>query len=183
VFGQIDGGFWHAAARPDANGTVTLRVPHGLQDVQMQLSTNEHGALRYRIGKDQPLKDDNRMVRLGTLNDDVHDFEIIRYKAPIVLISAVDEAGSSIDKLQIVARYAKGRPEAYISFANNSDIRFESQNNGQHRSTQMLPDEDITFTITSEGYAPVEVKRNFKEGVTEELKVTLKRSDAAAKPE
>ena len=37
VFGRIDGSFWHAMTQPDAQGKFSLKVPHGLEDVQLDI--------------------------------------------------------------------------------------------------------------------------------------------------
>ena len=37
VFGRIDGSFWHAQTRPDAQGKFSLKVPHGLEKVQLDI--------------------------------------------------------------------------------------------------------------------------------------------------
>ena len=57
VFGKIDGSFWHAQTRPDAQGKFSLKVPHGLEEVELDISTNEHASAQHRIGKDGPLVD------------------------------------------------------------------------------------------------------------------------------
>ena len=56
VFGQFDGTFWHDMAHPDAQGKFSLKVPHGLENTQLDVMTNEHASARHRIGKDAPLK-------------------------------------------------------------------------------------------------------------------------------
>lgn len=179
LFGRLDGESWFGSGRPNNEGTIEMRVPHGLQNVQINLMNNEHGATRYRLGSGKPLRDDVHAIRLETLNDDIEGFEVIRYKAPIVLVSAFDTEKQSIKKLQIKAKYATPRPDAYISFANGSDINMERQNDGKYRTSQMLPDEDTTFTISAEGYASIDEKVNLKEGESKELAVTLKKADGS----
>lgn len=139
----------------------------------MQLMTNEHGSLRYRREPGGELQDDIHMVQLGTLNDDLEGFEIIRYKAPVILVSAVDGSQQPIEKLNVVAKYTKPRPPQYIAFTNGSDIGFEQQPGGVYRSSQLLPDEELTLTISADGYEPAIEKLNLTEGATRELKVTL----------
>ena len=93
VFGQIDGVSWFGDAKADPTGKVVARVPHGLENVQLDLMTNEHGVLRWRKTKDGPLNN-NRRVMLGTLTDDVKGIEIIRYTAPILLVKVTSKDGS-----------------------------------------------------------------------------------------
>ena len=35
IFGRIDGSFWNAQTRPDAQGRFSLRVPHGLEESRL----------------------------------------------------------------------------------------------------------------------------------------------------
>src|SRR5262249_30270113 len=42
LFGRIDGDFWWAEGKQDADGKVTAQVPHGLEQTRLSLSTNEH---------------------------------------------------------------------------------------------------------------------------------------------
>src|SRR4029078_4174759 len=106
INGRMDGQFWSARARPDKDGTVLTQLPHGLQEVTASPITNEHSSLRHRKGLRKPIENHNYEIRLGTLNDDVEGFEIIRYKAPLVVVQAVDEAGQPIKGFEAVAHYA-----------------------------------------------------------------------------
>jgi beta-lactamase regulating signal transducer with metallopeptidase domain len=180
LHGQLDGESWFGQGRPNQEGTIVLKVPHGLEQAQMQLSTNEHGALRYRRAAGEPLQDNTYGISLGTLTDDIEGFEIIRYKAPVLLISAVDDAQQPIGKLKLTAKYATARPQQYISFENGSDFRFERQDDGAYRSSQMLPDEETTITVTADGFVAVEEKVNLKEGETKVLKVALPKAKGDA---
>ncbi len=180
LFGQLDGTTWFGQGRPNKEGTVAMKVPHGLQQAQVNLMTNEHGALRYRRGKDQPLQNEVRYINFGTLNDDVEGFEIVRYKAPLVLVSAVDEAKQPIKDFRVAATYPWGKQEYVIEGETRSDMSFEKQNDGRYRTSQMLPDEEVTFTVTAKGYQPVSEKINLPEGETKELVVMLKKSDGEA---
>lgn len=182
IFGKLDGKHLFGQGRPDQNGKISLMIPRGLQESQVQLMTNEHGSLRYRRSKEQPLEDYiSRVAMLGTLNDDVGDFEIVRYKAPIVLVSAVDDAQQPIPKLEVKAVYDK--PKAlgpFISLANGSDLNFAHQEDGKYRSEQMLPDEALTLTVSALGYETVSEKVKLNEGATKDLVFTLKKSQDSA---
>ncbi len=37
VFGRMDGAFWHAEARPNLMGWFSLKVPHGLEKVEIDI--------------------------------------------------------------------------------------------------------------------------------------------------
>src|SRR5262249_39711733 len=98
--GRIDGNWWNAMARPNASGRIVLHAPHGLEKAQLDLSTNEHGALRHRMSKDAPLSN-SRNVMLGTLDHDVKGIEIIRYEAPIVLVKVSTKDGGKPKEIQL----------------------------------------------------------------------------------
>ena len=54
VFGRIDGSFWYAQTRPDAQGKFSLKVPHGLGEVELK------AAVEYT----QPGPDSNKKVHV-----------------------------------------------------------------------------------------------------------------------
>ena len=99
LFGRMDGSFWNTQAHPDPQGRFSAKVPHGLEQVQLDISTNEHASTRHRIGKDGPLAE-GRTVKFGTLDHDVKDIEIVRYVAPIIVINATTKDGKQIPGLQ-----------------------------------------------------------------------------------
>lgn len=176
LFGQLDGESWFGQGRPDSEGTIEAQVPHGLQNVRIQLMTNEHGALRFRRGPGEKLESDKEDISLGTLNDDVEGFEIIKYKAPIVIVKAVDEQGTLIAKYGVTAAYSWGTQRYILEGELRSDLSFEKQNDGRYRTSQMLPDEDVKFTVTAKGYETASETVRLPEGETKELVVTLKKA-------
>jgi len=182
LFGQLDGNSWFGRGRPDVNGTIALRVPHGLQNVQLNLITNEHGALRFRRGAGKELENERSRIELGTLNDDVEGFEIIRYRAPIVLINAVDAEKKPVKDFRLTAVYAWGKQDYILEGELRSDLSFEHQNDGRYRTSQLLPDEDVKFTVTAPGYEAASETVRLGEGETKDLVVELKKS-APSKPE
>lgn len=179
IFGQFDGMSWFGQGKPDATGKIVAHVPHGLEKVQLDLMTNEHGVLRWRKKKDGPLNN-NRRVDLGTLNDDLKGFEIVHYKAPILLVNVVDREGKQIKDFKVQAVYAPGKStkEAGSFFVNGvqGDVYFEKQEDGRWRSSQMFPDEEVTITGSAEGYASKSEKVKIPEAETKELKFTLEKA-------
>lgn len=172
-FGDLDGTTWHSYVQPDKEGTVALMVPHGLQKTIVNLN----GAYRYRRGKGQPLDNHVQAIRFGTLNDDVEGIEIVRYKSPVVAISAVDEAKKPIKDLRVAATYPWGRQDYVLEGEMRSDLYFLKENDGRYRTAEMLPDEEITFTVKADGYEAVSEKINLPEGGSKDLVVTLKKSE------
>jgi len=179
VVGRIDGVFWFSEAKADPNGKVVAQVPHGLEEVSFDLMTNEHGVLRWRKAKGEPLNN-TRTVRLGTLTDDVRGIEIIRYTAPILLVKVTTKDGSKLKDTTVTAIYAPGKGKyegmAIVSSRRNSDVSFEKQEDGRFRSSQMFPDEEVTVIAYAEGYVSKPEKVKLAEGTTKEIEVVLEKA-------
>jgi hypothetical protein len=178
IFGRMENTFWNGTGRPDANGKIVALVPHGLQQVRMDLMTNEHGVLRHRLSKDVPWNN-RRQVELGTLNDDVRGIEIIRYEAPILLVKVAAKEGTPLKEVVVSARYGEGKGQypggLILKKGQRSDVSFEEQSDGRFRSSQLFPDEEVTVTAQAEGYAPSSEKLQLAEGTTKELVLTLEK--------
>jgi beta-lactamase regulating signal transducer with metallopeptidase domain len=181
VYGKLDEQHWFGQGHA-VDGHVELQVPHGIQDFQVNLSTNEHSSLRYRLKKGDPLKSERDNIKLGTLTDDVEGFEIIRYVAPVVLVKGVDEEGQPLKAYKVAAAYPWGEQRYIFEGEVRSDLSFEKQEDGRYRSEQMLPDEEVTFTAMAEGYENASEKLKVPEGEKQELTLTLKKKPAEPAP-
>jgi beta-lactamase regulating signal transducer with metallopeptidase domain/protocatechuate 3,4-dioxygenase beta subunit len=184
VFGQMDKSSWFGQGKADTNGKITAYVPHGLENVQLDLMTNEHGVLRHRMKPSDPLRN-NRRIHLGTVNDDVKGIEIIRYEAPILLVKVSARDGGKLEKLAVTANYEAGRGQfegrLIVSDGRRSDVSFEKQEDGRFRSMQLLPDEEVTVTGHAEGYVSKSEKFKLPEGVTKEIEIVLEKAPAEKK--
>jgi beta-lactamase regulating signal transducer with metallopeptidase domain len=180
VFGQIDGGYWFGQSSADASGRLVARVPHGLEKVQLNLMTNEHGALRWRRGNSGEYQNQRR-IDLGTVNEDITNIQIVRYKAPIVIVKLKAPDGVTLDKPGVTAVYTKGKRQNDGQFilanGRNSDINFEHQEDGRFRSEQMFPDDEAQFIGHADGYASKPVTFKLAEGATKEIEITLEKAD------
>ena len=83
-----------------------MKVPHGLENVELDISTNEHASTRHRIGKDGSLVA-GRRVKLGTLDHDVKGIEIVRYEVPIVVVNATTKEGQQVKGFTATVEYAR----------------------------------------------------------------------------
>jgi beta-lactamase regulating signal transducer with metallopeptidase domain/protocatechuate 3,4-dioxygenase beta subunit len=179
-------GFWFGQAKMDQDGKMTMLVPHGINEAKLSLMTNEHGVLRWRRGKDGPLHA-QREIDLGTVTDDVKDIEIIRYVAPILIMGAVEKGGSPIKNIQASIKYApdKNPNDGRGRFINGvqGDVFMEKQEDGRWRSSGLLPDEEVTVTISADGYKPYTEKVKLEEGITKEIKAELEKGAAPEKKE
>src|SRR5262249_33008718 len=151
-------------------------IPHGLENVQLNLMTNEHGALRWRKTKDAPLNN-SRRVNLGTMTDDVKGIEVVRYVAPIVIVKVSAKDGGKLKDPAVTAvcGRGKGASAGMLIAANgrNSDVNFEKQEDGRFRSSQLFPDEETTVTAYADGYASQSVQVKLPEGETKEIEIVL----------
>jgi protocatechuate 3,4-dioxygenase beta subunit len=179
VFGRIDGTFWFGQGKGDGDGRIVANIPHGLEEVQLNLMTNEHGVLRWRRGKDGTLNT-SRRVDLGTVNDDVKDLELIRYEAPIVVIKVTSKDGSKPKDVGVSGEYVEGKQpyQGRLILKNGirSDVSFEEQEDGRFRSMQMLPDEEVTLIARADGYESKPTKLKLAEGEKKDIELVLEKA-------
>ena len=57
----------------------------------------------------------------------------------------------------------------------NSDVTFEEQEDGRFRSSQLLPDEEVTVTAHAEGYAEASQKVKLVEGTSKDVEIVLEK--------
>jgi protocatechuate 3,4-dioxygenase beta subunit len=176
VFGRFDGSFWHAMTRPDAQGRFLLMVPHGLEEVEFDISTNEHASARHRIGKDAPLTE-GRRVKLGTLDHDVKGIEIVRYVAPIIVVNATTKDGQQVKGFKATVEYAESGPNSdkrvHVVGGGRKEAIQDEQYDGRYRTSQLLPDHEVDVTVSADGFATASRKLTLPEGKTEEVTFVL----------
>jgi beta-lactamase regulating signal transducer with metallopeptidase domain len=179
LFGRMDkNNSWFGQSKVDANGKMTLLAPHGLTGARMGLMTNEHGVLRHRMKKGDPLRA-GREINFGTLDDDVKGIEIIRYVAPILIVDAKDKDGKQIKDFKVKVTYPPGvnNRKPGVTFKNDvqGDVYMEKQEDGRWRTEQMLPDEEVAVTVSAKGYKPHTEKLKLAEGTTKDLAPVLEK--------
>jgi beta-lactamase regulating signal transducer with metallopeptidase domain len=176
LIGDIDGDFWSARCQPTADGTYRFLAPHGLENAQMMLVTNEHSALQFRSSKGAPLLH-SRNIQLGTLDHDVKGIEIIRYEAPIILVGAKTKDGKPLKDLKASVNYTESnspRDGKYILKSGmRSDVSLEDQGDGRYRTSQLVPDREVEVTVSVDGFAPASRKVKLPEGKNEEVTLVL----------
>ncbi|MCA9072927.1 MAG: carboxypeptidase regulatory-like domain-containing protein, partial [Planctomycetaceae bacterium] len=178
VFGRINGkSFFGRSNDPGRDGKLEARVPHGLENVQISLMTNEHGVLRWRLAPNEPLQNGSR-IKLDRLEEDLTTLQIVRYVAPILLVKAVDEQGEVISDCKPKALYEKDSPKdpnsTFISGV-NGDVNFEKQPDGRWRSNQLIPDQNLTVTIEKDGWETTPQTLSLKEKSEKEIVFVLKK--------
>jgi Carboxypeptidase regulatory-like domain len=178
VFGRMDGSFWNTQAHPDPQGRFSVKVPHGLEQVQLDVSTNEHATTRHRIGKDGPLVE-GRTVKLGTLDHDVKDIEIVRYVSPIIVINATTKDGKQVPGFKAEVGYTtpagdeRGKQVHVVGGGKKKDALQDEQYDGRYRTSQMLPDKEVTVSVSADGFEGASRNFSLPEGKTEEVTFVL----------
>jgi hypothetical protein len=177
IFGQVDGGSWFGEAKIVKDGKAVAQVPHGLENVQLNLMTNEHHSIRWRKAKGEPLSR-GRMIMLGTLDHDVKGIEIVHYAAPIVIVKGETTDKKRAPGLKVSAHYTQ--PEKNQSMGKlilaggvESDVSFEQQEDGRFRSSQLQPDIEFELKAEADGFKPASRKLTIAEGKTEEVTLVL----------
>jgi hypothetical protein len=180
LFGLDDAPMWMGMGWPDPAGKIVFHAPRGLRSGAIYLDhlTDEYHALRYRIGKQGPLRGDQQ-VNLGLLSRDIKDIEIVCYESPTIFVRAVARDGSKPKGMRITAVYPDSRVVDIVQTALNdstrSDVEFREQADGRFQSLKLLPDESVTVTVSADGLQPRSETVKLPERATRELELVLER--------
>lgn len=146
-------------------GRIVIRVPKGLTKAEFRTYANEHGSLRIQRDEDSPLQIGGKLT-LDAVHADVSGIRITRYRAPLLLVRVRSSDKAAVKEPKIEFRYVAA-PSEYIGH--------EKQPDGRIRSSQLLPDEPFTVSISADGYHPRTETLQLKEGTTQELDVVLEK--------
>ena len=139
--------------------------------------TNEHATTRYRIGKGGPLVEGS-WPRLGTLDHDVKEIEIVRYVSPIIVINATTKDGQQIKGFKADVQYTHPGPDSRKDVASWAAGRRRtssrtSSTTGATGHLSMLPDKEVTVSVSADGFEGASRKLSLPEGKTEEVTFVL----------
>jgi hypothetical protein len=169
---------WTLLPQLNKSEIIETRVPHGLRDVNFVLQGQPDPAVfKFRRDSHQPLHygSSGTSFRIDEINDDIEGLEIVRYKSPVLIITAIGENEQHLKDFQVKAKYLNTPFDRQVVNVNRSEVNFSSLGNGTAQSQNMLPDEEIAFTVSADGYSPVEEKLIFKEGERRQLNITLRK--------
>jgi beta-lactamase regulating signal transducer with metallopeptidase domain len=177
VGGKMDGSPWISQAHTDPQGRFSAKVPHGLEEAVLTITTNEHATTRHRIGKDGPLVEGS-WPKLGTLDHDVKDIEIVRYVSPIIVINATTNDGRQSKDFKAEVQYTDAGPNNnpnvhVVGGGKKKDAIQDEQYDGRYRTSSMLPDKEVKVTVTADGYTDASRTLALPEGQTEEVTFVL----------
>jgi beta-lactamase regulating signal transducer with metallopeptidase domain len=177
IGGKMDGSSWIDQAHSDPQGRFSVKVPHGLEQTTVTIMTGEHSSTRHRIGKGGPLVESN-WPRLGTLDHDVTDIEIVRYVAPIIVINATTKDGQQIKNFQADVQYTHPGPNSrkdvgLVGGGKKKDVVQDEQYDGRYRTSGMMPDKEVTVSVSADGFEGASRNFSLSEGKTEEVTFVL----------
>jgi hypothetical protein len=170
-------------AMVDTSGKFVIRAPKGLQEAELTFLPVVFSALRVRMKKEGPLSNQARDIPLGTLEQDVRGIEVVRYEAPILLVKPVAEDGTLARGAKVQIAYAAGRsPWGRGGPIEGGDVFYRRQPDGRLRTSELLPDEEFTVTVTAEGHRSKSETLRLAEGATRELEFKLVKGQDSEKP-
>jgi hypothetical protein len=161
----------------DENGTFTAEVPKGL-DMKCSLDFAVTGGpvyvYRTGISKDGPWKTGNH-VPLPPIDRDMTEITVIRYKSPVLRVTAIAEDGTELKLRSTGTSVHYTRPpnadeQDYREYDNMSSSAFGRP------FRPIMPDKEFTLTVTADGFALASETLKLSEGAVKELKLTLKRA-------
>lgn len=181
LFGKVNDDYmFFEGEKGEEKGDFFIMVPHGMQDAKISFITNEHSALKIKVG-DGEVEHNTRDIDLGTLEEDFTEITVYRYVAPILQIKVVDENGENLDDVNIGAIY-EGEETGQYNPINGpaTSVFFEKQKDGYHRSSQLCPDSKFEYFAQMDGYERASEKLEMKENETKQVTLTLKKKSADA---
>ena len=125
--------FWSARGWPDATGKIVIHAPRGLASAWLALAgvpAHPEYTMRHRVGTDAPWRH-SLDVKLGSLDHDVKDTEIVVSESPTLVVNVAAGDGSKPKGIRVTAIY----PEVVLSEEDKrlhghgprSDVRFTKQ--------------------------------------------------------
>ena len=174
AFGKWGNQSFFAKWQPDQQGEFTGALPKGLENGQLNAITNEHHSLRIRLRPGGPLLN-CRDLKLGAVEVDFSDIQIVKYTSPIVQIAVVDEDGHAVSGAHVGGAYDNGDELLLPVGEPPTHMFFEKQADGRFRSSQMLPNVKTTFTASAEGYDSTSESETLPEAAERQITLTLKK--------
>lgn len=172
--GENDEGYFARSNRP-VDGRTVAQVPRGLRKVVVRFTENEHGTFRIRRQPGAALENIQE-IEFPVVETNIEGIEVVRYKAPILLVKAVDAAGEPIESFTPKIEFSdrtRTAPRGYLINDIESDVSLERQSDGRWRSEQLLPDEDITVSVIKAGWTAKPQTARLVEGEQRELVFTM----------
>ncbi len=168
----------------DAEGTLVLKVPRGIESLLLYPLEHSDDAMWWRQSRDMPFE--KALVRgtsgimLKDVNHDISTMEIVHYKVPTLVVNAVSKDGSELLETWISADYLQPpnpNEQAFLpAGANQPTADFQSDGNHRFRCTKILPDVNVSIVARAKGYQSKPVTVRLREGETKSIDIVLEKN-------
>ena len=172
--GQFDGQpLWINSKEGKQVGAFQLMVPHGVENVRLSFTTNEHTGLTVQFPGEKPSTQTTYTYK--KLEEGFDDIKVVRYVAPILQVTVLDVDGKQVNEGRVHSRYLESQPKPQMMMGMERQLSyFRKQDDGVHRSSSLVPDVEMEIFAVVEGYESERNKITMKEGATEKLTLRLK---------
>ena len=161
---------WIREGRSPSKGAFEMMVPHGIKNVRLNFTTNEHSALTVQFD-DKPGVP-QRNFRFETIEEDIKGIKIVRYVAPILQAKVVDESGDEVQGATVRVTYTVDRTAAGAMYGMTS--HFEQQSSGLYQSSSLAPGFEFDVFAAKDGLESDRTKLTMKEGENKVITLMLK---------
>ncbi len=161
---------WIREGRSPSKGAFEMMVPHGIKNVNLHFTTNEHSALTVQFD-DKP-EMPQRIFRFETIDEDISGIKIVRYVAPILQVRVVDEQGDEVKGATVRGMYAVERTATGARVGMIS--HFEQQSSGLYQSSSLAPGFEFDVFAAKDGLESDRTKLTMKEGENKVITLMLK---------
>jgi formylglycine-generating enzyme required for sulfatase activity len=177
--GRSAGDSFETAAESDANGTLKMVVPRGIQQISLSLlNADSESIARFGPSDEAHLRLNGRLEGID-LYEDWKGIEITRYRCPTLFVKAVDQNGKMIEGFKPELTYFTTPANAVGAIRGlRGDVYLARQSDGRWRSEQLIPNKEFTVAVTAPGYQAAFEKLSLREAEGKELTVTLSSAEA-----
>jgi uncharacterized GH25 family protein len=171
----------------DENGNLLMLAPKGMFDTRLTAFSPATGCIvRFRPFDDAKLTrfaGADEFLDLGRLEKDVKGIEIVRYKSPILIVTAVDESNDVIAEFKPEVLYSSTPTGTSHWFAGGwrTDVFFTRRSNGRWQSEKLLPDEEFVIAAIVPGFKSEQQTLKLAEGETKEVELQMTPADDTRK--
>jgi hypothetical protein len=172
--GEIDGRrIWIREGKRTGEGAYELMAPHGMENVEMHFTTNEHSALMVQMeGGELSPQDTYRFERL---EEDIDNIRVVRYPASIAKINIVDESGTQLQNAGIFATYAVEKNASEEMMMGNQ-IGWNREE-GLFRLSSIVPNREFSVRADLSGYETKKQSITMSEGERRTITITLPKGE------
>lgn len=167
IMGRYRGGSIFTAGVQQAEGRQLIRVPRGLEDAILMLSKDELMAVK--LSNDSTALIVNGQLSLGTIETDINQIEVTRFRPTTVTVTILDDSNKKLDDAVPTGIIKSPSPGQHIP------VTFRRAENGQWKSTALLPDVPVEIQISKPGWYAKKETLTLKEGEPQAISIVMKK--------